>query len=33
MSLIYRGKKYNQQKEVAVKEHVLLTYRGKQYLR
>ncbi|WP_269624297.1 DUF4278 domain-containing protein [Prochlorococcus marinus] len=31
MSLTYRGLKYNQQKAVVAKQHVLLTYRGKSY--
>ncbi len=31
MSLTYRGLKYNQQKAVAEKQHVQLTYRGKSY--
>ncbi|WP_413682959.1 DUF4278 domain-containing protein [Prochlorococcus sp. MIT 1011] len=31
MSLTYRGLKYNQQKAVAEKHHVQLTYRGKSY--
>ncbi|MBO8204265.1 DUF4278 domain-containing protein [Prochlorococcus marinus] len=31
MTLIYRGQKYVQNKEVAKKEHTTLTYRGKSY--
>ncbi|WP_072013287.1 DUF4278 domain-containing protein [Prochlorococcus sp. MIT 0601] len=31
MSLTYRGQKYIQHKAAVSKEHVTLTYRGKQY--
>ncbi|MBO8233587.1 DUF4278 domain-containing protein [Prochlorococcus marinus XMU1419] len=31
MTLIYRGQKYIQNKEVAKKQHNELTYRGKAY--
>ena len=31
MTLIYRGQKYVQNKQIAKKQHLELTYRGKTY--
>jgi len=31
MTLIYRGQKYVQNKHIAKKQHIELTYRGKAY--